>query len=388
MKTKDTDALARLLDGASANGEAPAQARALAALASAIESRATTTPTPAFREDLRARLLAEAVAPPAPSWAVRLRTSWDNALARFRYSMRVATASGIAAMTLSTGGVAAATTMSVPGDLFYGLKIAVEDARLVRAGDELSRGWMLLGFAEERVDEAQRAAASERMDAAVTSLTAADEAAREGAGAVIETFLHDGDETALTELTAWTAELRPRLDALRPALAGGALSALDDLGVALDRIDARVEALTVGCCPDAQDGPRPGVPAPGVGFDFTRIPPADEPFNACPCPPSFRPQPPVPVVDPTPDGSVEPQPGATPIDQPTPQPQPQPSPTPPPGDEPDDEPGALPDPVQEPVDGLQDTLDDILDDVLGPPVSATESPLRGTLQDTVDRLLP
>jgi hypothetical protein len=246
MKTTDVDALARMLDGSSPNGEAPEEARALAALAEAISVRATVTPRPEFRAELRSRLLAEAAAPPAPSWMARMRATADDALARWKYSMRLATASAMAAMTLSTGGVAAAATMSVPGDPFYPLKIAVEDARLARADSEVRRGTLLLDFAENRVAEAERAAAAERMEAAAEALMSADGYARRGAGEVIDAFLHSGDFDDLSVLSAFTAELRPRLDTLRGQVVAPATGALDDLVVSLGRIDARVEALIAG----------------------------------------------------------------------------------------------------------------------------------------------
>lgn len=403
MKTADIDDLARLLDGDPAtNGEASAEARALTSLARAMESRAAAAPRPEFRDELRATLLAEALKPVPPSLLERARYALDERIARLRYSAKVATATGMAALTLSTGGVAAATTLSVPGDLFYPVKLTVDDMRLARADAPAERAAVLLSITEERIAEAERAADADRQDSAADALVAADAALRDAAAVLIGAYQETGDRTVLAALEELGSSSHERLAALADHLSGDALRALEHLQVAFARVDARIAAVTGACC-GGSTGARPGIPAAEGPFDFGRIPPADEPFEACPCPggeqpgTTTRPSTTTPPSTSTPTQAPTSSPGrsAPPSDGTTRPPDSSPEPTNRPSTSgpidgvapPDDVvPTPLDGPLDDVVDPLKDVLDDVIDQVPADEVTKPLKPVTDPLKDVTDPL--
>jgi hypothetical protein len=383
MKTTDSDALARLLDGDSAAADdASAELRALASLAQAMEARAAA-PRPDFRDALRESLLAEAAKPVPPTLLERARMAYDDKVARVKYSARAAAATTAAAMTLSTGGVAVAATQSVPGDLLYPMKIAVEDARLSRADDAVSRGELLLSATSSRIDEAERAAGHERHPDATEALTSADASLRAGAGELIGAYQDTGDRSTLGLLEALRDDTAAQLAALAPLLDADGARALADLETTFSRITDRIAAVTGECCVGAEGDPSPGIPQRGGAFDFGRIPPADEPFDACPCPAPSTPVLPEDVL-PDPVPTATPDPVATEPVDPAPSPSPG-DPAPQPTDPPQDEPtGPLP--VDTPLDPVIDEVDDTLDpvrDAIDDVIDASPDPVRDAIEDVI-----
>jgi hypothetical protein len=367
MRTSDIDALARLLDeGPTENGEAPEEVQRLGALAQAMETRATA-PRPEFRDSLRDILLAEAVKPVPPTLLERARRAVDDQLARVRYSARAAAATGVAAMTLSTGGVAAATTLAVPGDLFYPVKMAVEDARLDRADDAIARSELLLAFTDGRMAEAERAVDSGRHDSAAEALVAADGALREAAGNLIRAYQTSGDRAVLRPLEELDSTSAPRREALRLAAQGPAAGALADLEVTFDRITQRIAAITGECCPAAGSA-QPGTPQPGDGFDFSYIPPAGEPFEGCPCPATDEQAPAdvTPAQDQTEPPATEPTtpPATEPPAEPAESVEDPPAPADPPAE--DSPPLPLPEEVEDAIDSVVDPVEEIIEQVIEP----------------------
>lgn len=369
MRTRDIDALARLLDGDRPDGAVSDRTRALAALAGEVESRAHA-PRPEFREELRAVLFAEASQPSA-GWRSRLRASADERLARLRYSARVATASVAAVLALSGGGVAVAASLSVPGDLFYPVKIAFESTLVESADDPATRGTMLLDAAERRIGEAQRATVAGREDSAAQALEAADAAVRDGAKALFEAFMTTGDRDSLVALEDFARSQRRRLQPLGPALDGHAALALEDLVVALQRIESRMGVLFGACCdrldPDLTAGVsgQPGAPLPAAGpFDMTEIPHASEPFLACPCVTSGDQQAPAdqPPTAASPP-ATPPAPDAPPADPPPASADPPPAPRPPADPRPP-LPG-VPEAPDRPTDAIGGIIDDLVDGLKG-----------------------
>jgi hypothetical protein len=379
MKQPDIDALARLLDGDLPEGEAPAEAHALGAFARTLEASAAR-PTFEPRAELRAALIAAARdQAAAPGFLTRLRSGFDDATARVRYSMRLAAATGASALALSSGGVALASQQALPGDALYGVKLALEDAGLLFIGDQVSRGQQQLVNAGERMDEAHAAATNGDMDGTVRALREADEAGRAGARDIIEASQRRGDPSLLDLLADFSGRQRARLTALLPLLDGEAEAAANDAIVALNRIDQRVAVLGGSCAEcgtetvqteesrqTAAAPPRDDV-IDARDFDFADIPPASEPFTACPCvsatgPAAGRPRPAGETADEAEATEQAEEPAREPRD---------PEPTEEPADDEEDRP-ELPDPVEEPVDEVEDEVDgqvpdevdDVIDDVL------------------------
>lgn len=377
MNQPDIDALARLLDGDLPDGEAPAEARALGAFAKALEGAAAPPPPFAGKLELRAALIEAArEQAAAPTLLARLRGSISETTTRWRYSMRLAAATGASAMALSSGGVALAAQQALPGDALYGVKLALEDAGLLFLGDQADRGSQQLVNAGERMDEARLSAEAGDMDGAGRALREADDAGRGGARDIIEASQKRGDPALLEILATFSASQRERLIALMPLLSGDAELAANDVMVALGRIDQRV-ALLGGSCGDCdpetaaaeKDGSRDAEPASddmlvdARDFDFADIPPASEPFSPCPCVGTTGATAPAATAteeaDETVDEADETEPGEKPR-----KPR-EPKPEDPPAEEPDE--GPLPDlpaPVEDTVDEIESEAGDVVDDVL------------------------
>jgi hypothetical protein len=400
MKQPDIDALARLLDGDLPDGEAPAEARALGAFAKALEGSAAAPPAFAGKSDLRAALIEAAREQAAtPTLLARIRGSITETTTRWRYSTRLAAATGASAMALSGGGVALASQQALPGDALYGVKLVLEDAGLLFIGDQAQRGEQQLVNAGERMEEARLSAEAGNMDAAMRALREADDAGRAGARDIIQASQGRGDPSLLDLLAAFSTQQRERLTALLPLLSGDAEVAANDVMVSLNRIDQRVAVLGGSCAAcgtetvtaddSRQTGaapPRDSVLVDARDFDFAEIPPASEPFSPCPCvsatgSPGTTGGAGEPAGDDE-EPTQQPRRPREPADEPEPEPEPEPDPDPLPElPEPLDE---LPEPLDETVDEIEDEAGDVIEDVLDElPVQPPPLPL-----ETPDLQLP
>jgi hypothetical protein len=142
-----------------------------------------------FRRELRARLMREAAVVLVPkrrgtAWTAWLRprdTAWTAWL-------RPGLATGLAALVLSIGAGSAAAG-SVPGDVTFGLKRAIEEVRVALTFDEVERVRVLAEIADQRLSELERVAsrddkaptASEAYADAVTRFRAAVDALQNAA---------------------------------------------------------------------------------------------------------------------------------------------------------------------------------------------------------------
>lgn len=282
----DADRLAALLEGSvEPDGGEERQLTALATLL-----RDTTPAPPPMRAEFRTELRAQVVeAARTQSTEAPLLTRLRDRVQRVRYSAGLAGATGVASMALAGGGVAGAAEQAQPGDLLYGTKLAIEDARLWFTGDDVARGERAISYALDRLVEARQAADDGDGDAAVTALEGAAERTREGTAAIVES----GDEAPLLDLADALDREESALEALLPDLDGSAIVAaeavLDEIIAARDAIAA---ALTL-----------PGLPGNGQG-----LPDAIMPGLATPAatPPATPPATPTPTATPTDDPTDEP----------------------------------------------------------------------------------
>ena len=390
---RHADLLERLLEGdalpqdSRIGEDVPEELDRLAMLADLVSHAAEPDPVEMraeARSDLRTTLIREANlrAAEPPPLLTRIRETVTATTERWAYSSRAAVAGGTAAMVLSTGGVAAAANGSLPGDLFYDLKLAAEDMALSFADAGVSRGEGLLQQATTRVEEVHTAAERQQEAAAAAGLRLADEHTRDGAQEYLATYLDTGDTEVLQVLGDWVVTTNRRLDLL-PPVDGDAAAALADLRTSLNRIGQRIEVLATGACTSCalgvHDNPAadpsitrgnqadgtPPTPASQSPLDLTFIPPADQPFQACPCVPAAPPgaaTPPPGTPAPTgstppPEESEVPGTGGTPPTrdpEPEPEPEPEPAPFPMPDTGPVEE--QVPDPVREAIEELSDGL--------------------------------
>jgi hypothetical protein len=130
---------------------------ALVAVAGALAAL-PQRPAPAFRDGLRAKLMAEAASmaaapaasvPAASVPAQRVPRSLAKAMAK--PAMQVATG-GLAA-TVAATGLVVGTSRSLPGDALYSLKRTVEGLQVGAAGGATAEAVQILKQAETRIDE-------------------------------------------------------------------------------------------------------------------------------------------------------------------------------------------------------------------------------------------
>jgi hypothetical protein len=131
-----------------------------------------------FRRELRARLMREAAVTLTPRRRDTAWTSW----------LRPATAAGLAALVLILGAGSAAAG-SVPGDVTFGLKRAIEEVRVALTFDDVERVRVLAEITDQRLSELEQVAtrddkaptASEEYALAVTRFRTAVDALQQAA---------------------------------------------------------------------------------------------------------------------------------------------------------------------------------------------------------------
>lgn len=131
-----------------------------------------------FRRELRARLMREAAVVLVPKRRDTAWTAW----------LRPALAVGLATLVLAFGAGTAAAG-SVPGDVTFGLKRAIEEVRVALTFDDVERVRVLAEIADQRLTELERVAsrddkaptASEAYAEAVTRFRAAVDALQNAA---------------------------------------------------------------------------------------------------------------------------------------------------------------------------------------------------------------
>ncbi len=123
-----------------------------------IQQAADIRPSPAFRQQARASLLAKL--PPHPPAHVTvwqpLRHSWQNLMTRRKTQMTWIVLIVSAILLLVGGGTAYAADNAVPGDVLYGLDRSMESLHLSLATGPESAVNIQLNVAQERLEEAQQ----------------------------------------------------------------------------------------------------------------------------------------------------------------------------------------------------------------------------------------
>jgi hypothetical protein len=196
-------------------------------------------PAPEFQSALRRRLVAVATvqaidAPPASATA-RLR----EVGATWKFQRRMAVLAGGAAAATAIAGVGLGASRSLPGDPFYGVKRATEDAQLAATFGQEAKGKRHLEFARVRLAEieslAGRSAALGGMpagglgalgtlsDGARTSTILAtlrdmDAETRAGANDLFAVYRDSGSAEPLHALDSFTRKQFAQLSAVLPTL--------------------------------------------------------------------------------------------------------------------------------------------------------------------------
>jgi hypothetical protein len=259
-------------------------------------------PAPAFRAELRARLVSEAKRPLVPHQSVpqqaaaqpvapaqrrpeggriyadaspgatstRVRTGGTRSgggtttgtRARRPRRTRVAIVAGIAGGALALSGMSMASGDAMPGDPLYSMKRSTESAQLVLAGSDIDRGQAYLNFARTRGREA--AVTKADPGKLIPVLGDLDSQTTDGVRLLTSAAVSHHDATILARVDAFVADQRPVLtDLLNTVSQPDRPRARQSLDL-LTAIGTRATALrkTMACAADGRSdalGPLPPV---------------------------------------------------------------------------------------------------------------------------------
>ncbi len=371
--------LARLLEGAvSGPGLLTAGQLTLATRLRTLAPTLEVTPRPEFRAALRQRLVAVATVQAsvgAPVEAARptaldAAVSWTQSRKAQR---RIGVLAGSMAGVIAVSGVGLASSRSLPGQPFYGLKKATESVELSFVSGDTAKGSKHLEFAATRLREVGALARGEGQLALsvatdgsptasgaafggslssriVTTLAAFDAETRSGQTLLESAYRSSQKSEPLQILKTFASSSQQDLTALVDTLPASARpSAQNSLELVFSvGSDAR-ELLTLGACggecypgnagPTLPTEPEPE-PMPGATANPTPAQPDTNGVPDCQCAPSPAPaptpEPSGPTPSPTPTASPEP------TSTPSPSASPTASPTGTPGPLPTDLPTGLP----------------------------------------------
>lgn len=272
--TREEQVFADLLEGM--EREAPEELAGLVRLASALEHVRPTGPEPAFKADLRRRLITEAAR--RRPWTERVREAWAERDARMRRSFRLVCANAVAAAVLLAGGaVLAASHEAIPGQALYPVKKARQAAQLLVTRGAEARGLLQLEFARESLEEIRLLAQAGQADAElyIGALNDMDARTLDATRLLIEAYGRTRDRLPLDRLTQFAVAQRLGLEVLLDLLPPRARRvALDSMDI-LTRVQERVAGILAGCPCPANPLVPPGT-EPGT-------PPAASEAPACPC---------------------------------------------------------------------------------------------------------
>lgn len=188
--------------GTGADPAVDAMARLAVALRAAGQSPSLPAPDPAFRSELRQRLVAVATVQnelPAARRPVSRLTSASHRMRR-----RAVALAGTVAITTSFAGVGVAAARSLPGDPFYTIKRATEAVQLWTARGDEAKGKRHLEFAQTRLAEAR--ALSPDSSHIASALAAMDAETKAGSAELITAYQSSHSTAPLAELVTFTNE--------------------------------------------------------------------------------------------------------------------------------------------------------------------------------------
>jgi hypothetical protein len=376
------DALAGALDGpAGAAVAAEPAVVPLRALAEQLQAL-PLGPRPEFRDALRTRLMAVAAvaepdlaAPLFASPAERAR-AWVEGW-RVQRSL-AATAAGMAAV-VGIAGVGVASSRSLPGDPFYGVKRGAEGVQLSLARGDVAKGERHLQFAETRLEEVARlvgedvalgsagltALGGSTAERVTDALADMDEATSRGTRLLTEAYREDRDADPLKTLAAFAKRQKSGLAEVLPALPAAARPAAEESLALIADVEMRAAALLNNGVCGQECAPAPVSPSPSATPQPQPQPEPTSTDSLGPQPCSCSPEP-----QPEPTATSEPQPEPSRTSSPTPSSSPSPSPS----SEPSRVPVPLPSPVDEIVEDLIDEVEDLLPTPLPTLPAAPQAP--------------
>lgn len=274
------------------------------AVVGALATLPSPEPSPTFRAELRAQLVAVAprIIAESAEAATRTRTEVargtkpaiaaarphaDGVLARLRgisFGRPLAmAASVIAVLALLLGGAVWMSQKALPGDTLYGLKRASESVRLHLAGSDTDKAKLYLQFAGKRVDEANGLVHRASGDAMGTgfqagvidshtagliasALGSADSDVQDATSLLTKQAVESSSRIPLRILTDWAPSQLDRLASLAAAVPNGTLRQRVQtsawlVSAAANRAKALVPAVANGCASTADADSLGAVPS-------------------------------------------------------------------------------------------------------------------------------
>lgn len=221
-----------------------------------------TDPSPAFRLDLRERLMTAAETELAPAHTIPeqrrpvsaqpSKTSSTRGQTPLR--RRLGTLAGAAIVAGSSVSLVAASANTLPGELLYPVKRASEDVELLLRTDRASEGHLQLEHAETRLDEVDALIRSDEVgsttNTALVSATLEDftSQAQGGADDLIAAFEQDKNSSgAIDELNDFTLDAAEQLRALAGVVPSGAGPEFADAAQAVVQLAERTSAVCRSC---------------------------------------------------------------------------------------------------------------------------------------------
>lgn len=257
-----------LVDGTAA--DAPRDAELLA-LVGALRNVPPAPARPEFVADLRSRLMAEAESMPARADEARLVLPPR----RSRRERRIAAVVGGLVAVGATSSVAVAAQGSLPGDVLYPLKRALENADAGLSASDRERGSTLISSASGRLAEVTALSEAGRGDDArviADTLNTFAEQATEASDLLLADYAETGRESSIEELRDFTGASMASLERLETMVP---VDARDELLHAA-RVIAQIDLEASRICPFC---PGTGVADIPAILTSTTVPPVVEPLD-------------------------------------------------------------------------------------------------------------
>lgn len=217
-------------------------------LVDALQSVPPVEARPAFVADLRERLMlaaeTELIVPDSPAALTERLTVRTVRTPRER---RLAVALGGFAIIGATTSMAVAAQSAIPGDVLYPLKRAIENVEAGLSVSDEAKGSTILENASGRLDEVDKLAHQDDVDAVAVSetLTTFADQASEASELLMEDYSATGSEASINELRDFTSASIEVLADLEELIPADAAPALLDAAQVLFEIDT----LAANLCP-------------------------------------------------------------------------------------------------------------------------------------------
>jgi hypothetical protein len=224
----------------------------LVRFAESLCEAAVVEPAPAFRDSLRAQLMADAatvlVRTPAAASTPRRAVADQAAPSPVRRRLAAATAAVVA--SAGVVGLVASSASAVPGEMLYPVKRSVESAELALHRGDASRGSFQLAQASERLAEARALSADGRSpDLIAQTLDDFAASTATGSSTLFDDFSTTGTKKSVQQVNSFAARSSAGLSRLSSQLPDGVGDSLAAASAAVTEAAGEAATLCASCEP-------------------------------------------------------------------------------------------------------------------------------------------